>query len=149
MRISFLLSLAAPLVLAAGCNSKKPEADAPAPPPPLSQVLPTLPFPPDAQPVTTQSGADATQVILVTPQSPDSVAAYYRRVLGEPPFRLVNETTSNGVISFLADQNGPSLWVTIQPNGTSGSQVTLAGGAVDSTRKKSAADPTKGKSGGS
>ena len=143
MRTPLLVALALPVLLVAGCKSDK-AAEAALPPPPLSQVLPNLPFPPDAQPLTTVSGADATQITLVSPHPPDSVAAYYRKLLGDPPFRLVNETTTGGVVSFFANQDGPPIWVTVQPDGKVGSKVTIAGAvqakpktpSVDSTGKK-------------
>jgi hypothetical protein len=140
MRTQFVVALALPVILLAGCKSKKAEDVAP-PPPALGQVLPVLPFPPDAQPVGSASGADATQLTMTSPQPPDSVANFYRKVLGEPPFRLVNESTTGGVISFLADQDGPSLWVTIRSDGKTGSEVTLAGALV-ATAKKAVADST-------
>jgi hypothetical protein len=140
MRTQFVVALALPVVLLAGCKSK-PVVEAAPPPPALSQVLPVLPFPPGAQPVSTASGADATQITVNTPEPPDSVANFYRKVLAEPPFRLVNESTTGGAISFLADQDGPSLWVTIRSDGKTGSQVTLAG-AVVASAKKAVADTT-------
>lgn len=141
MRTQFVVALALPVLLLAGCKSKTVVEVAPPPPPPLAQVLPVLPFPPDAQPVGTASGVDATQITVNTPQPPDSVANFYRKVLAEPPFRLVNESTTGGVVSFLADQDGPSLWVTIRSDGKTGSQVTLAGALVASA-KKAVADST-------
>ena len=141
MRTPFLAAVALPILLVTGCKSKKAEEVAPPPPPPLAQVLPNLPFPPEAQPVSTASGTDATQITLTSTLPPDSVADFYRKVLGEPPFRLVNESNTGGVISFLADQEGPSLWVTIRTDGKTGSQVTLAGALVASA-KKAAADTT-------
>jgi hypothetical protein len=137
MRTPLFIALALPVLLVAGCKSHK----AAPPPPALSQVLPNLPFPPDAQPVTTVSGADATQITLLSPHLPDSVAAYYRKLLGDTPFRLVNETSTGGVFSFLADQDGPSLWVTVQPDGKAGSKVTIAG-AVQASPKKPSVDTT-------
>jgi hypothetical protein len=139
MRTPLLIALALPVLLVAGCNSKKAEETAP---PPLTQVLPNLPLPPDAQAVNTSSGTDATQVTLRSPHPPDTVAIYYRKVLSEPPFRLVNETSADGVISFLADQDGPSLWVTIQADGATASQVTLAGALVAKSTK-AGADTTR------
>lgn len=126
--------MTAALALVVACNGKKAD-DAPVTPPELKTVLPNLPLPPDAQPIGTQSGTEATQIVIISPHPVDSVAAYYRNVLSMPPFRLVNEANTDGVISFIADQNGPSLWVTIQSNGTTGSQVTLAGAVVDSSLK--------------
>ncbi len=105
--------------------------------PPLGSVLPNIPFPPDAQPVGQSSGKDATQLVFLSSDSPDSVAAYYRRVLAKAPFQLVNETTSGKSTIFYAEQNGPSMWVTVEPTGTAGSKVTIAGAVqADSTAGK-------------
>jgi hypothetical protein len=139
MRTPLLIALALPLSLMAGCKSDK-AAEA-TPPPPLGQVLPNLPFPPDARPLTTVSGTDATEITLLSPHAPDSVAAYYRRLLADPPFRLVNETSTGGVVSFFANQDGPPLWVTVQSDGKAGSKVTIAG-AVQAKPKTAGADTT-------
>ncbi|HEY4099413.1 MAG TPA: hypothetical protein VGM20_00895 [Gemmatimonadales bacterium] len=111
----------------AACHKGPPKA------PPLSSVLPYVPLPPQAQPLASQSGADATQIVAVSPIGPDSVAAYYRDVLSKDPFRLINERTVQHTTVFYAEQNGPSIWITVQPNGTDGSQVTIAG-AKDTTK---------------
>lgn len=142
MRTQLVVALVLPALLLAGCKSEKAQEAAP-PPPALSQVLPNLPFPPDAQPLTTVSGADATQITLLSPHPPDSVAAYYRKLLGDPPFRLVNETTTGGVVSFFANQDGPPIWVTVQPDGKVGAKVVIAGAVQD--KPKSPSIDTTGK----
>ncbi len=133
MRIHHLLPLLAAATLATGCHKDARKREAP-----LGAVLPYIPLPPDAQPLTREASANATQILLVTPVSPDSVLAYYRRVLSEDPFHLVNERKSGTSVQLYAEQAGPSIWVTIEPNGKEGSQVTLAG-ASDSLK------PAKGK----
>lgn len=147
MRTPLLLTIVTPLMLVAACGPRKAAEPPPPPPPPLSSVLPVLPLPPSGTPLSSESGADATRIVIVSTQPPDSVADYYRRVLGQPPFRLVNETNSGGVISFYANQDGPSIWVTVQANGEAGSQVVIAGARVDTT-KKATPDTTKAKAGG-
>ncbi len=119
-------SLAAVLVvalLATACQHHQPVDSTP----PLGKVLPNIPFPPGAQPIGSNSGKDATQLEFLSNSPPDSVAAYYRALLAKPPFQLVNETTTGKTTVFYAEQNGPSLWVTVEPSGTAGTRITIAG----------------------
>jgi len=117
-------------VSAAACQHHQPVNDTPA----LGTVLPNIPFPPGAQPVGSNSGKDATQLEFLSNLAPDSVASYYRAVLAKPPFQLINETTTGKTTVFYAEQQGPSLWVTVEPSGTAGTRVTIAGAQqADST----------------
>ena len=61
------------------------------------------------------------------------MASYYRKVLSTDPFRLVNERTSGRTTSFYAEQDGPSIWISVSPNGSQGSMVVIAG-ARDSSQ---------------
>lgn len=119
--------LAAALVLA--CAKDKPKEI------PISQVLPYIPLPPDPEPLVRETGTEAIQFIMVSRQSSDSVTNYYRQLLGSEPFRLINERKSGKVTEFYAEQDGPSIWVTVGPNGNQGAQVTIAG-ARDTTSHK-------------
>ena len=122
-----LLALAL-VVAVAACHKEKPQ------PVDLGMVLPNLPLPPDAQALTREGGTEAMQFLFVSPASPDSVVAYYRTALSSGVFRLINERTSGKTTEFYAEQDGPSIWVTVSPNGNDGSQVTIAG-ATDSASK--------------
>ena len=103
--------------------------------------MPNLPLPPSATVLNRSGGPDALQITFRSSFSPDSMAGYYRHVLTNGEWHLVNDDrSSDGTVSLYAERNGPPLWVTIKkdPN-SSGSLLTL-GGAVtkaDSTR----ADP--------
>ncbi len=123
-------------VMAAACQHHQPVNDTPA----LGAVLPNIPFPPGAQPIGSNSGKDATQLEFLSNETPDSVASYYRNLLAKPPFRLVNETTTGKTTVFYAEQNGPSIWVTVEPSGTAGTRVTIAG-ALQSDSTKAAKQP--------
>lgn len=138
MRYSILFALSLTVASFAACQQKPPVAEAVVPPP-LGQVLPNLPMPPGGTTLTSQSSQDAMQLLFVSPEPVSSVLAYYRDVLGKPPYRLINEATTAGVTSFYVEQDGPSMWVAVQKNGDSGSLVTIAGAAVDSTRKRAPA----------
>lgn len=127
MRIHHLTFALAATVLLAGCHKPKPKEVN------LSQVLPNIPLPPDPEPLVKETGTNAMRVLIVSRVAPDSVVAYYRKVLSAEPFRLVNERSSGRTTSFYAEQDGPSIWITVSPNGTQGSMVIIAG-ASDSSQ---------------
>lgn len=119
------------IVLSAACQrdaAEQPEQTAD-----LLKVIPNIPFPPGAEPLTSEKGRDAAQLLIVSTIGPDSVASYYRTLFTAEPWRLINESTSAGVTSFYVEQDGPSLWVTVQQNGDSGSMVTIAGAEKSDT----------------
>ena len=128
MRIRFAACLLG-LVSLAACHRSPPKE------PTLGQVLPNIPLPPHAQPLAREGGVDAIQFVIVSSDPPDSIAKYYRNLLSRDPFHLVNERSRGGNTQFYAEQNGPSLWITVSPNGNAGSQITIAG-ASDTTAKK-------------
>jgi hypothetical protein len=127
MRIHRLTFALAATVLLAGCHKPKPKEVN------LSQVLPNIPLPPDPEPLVKETGTNAMRVLIVSRVAPDSVVAYYRKILSAEPFRLVNERSSGRTTSFYAEQDGPSIWITVSPNGTQGSMVIIAG-ASDSSQ---------------
>jgi len=131
MRTPFALAALLTLASVAACQSAKPDA---APPPPAGfEVLPNLPLPPNGMPLTSQASSDAMQIFAATEVGMDSVLAYYRSVLAEPPYRLVNETTTDSITAFYVEQDGPSMWITVQRNGESGTMVVIAGAATDTS----------------
>ncbi|MEP6591163.1 MAG: hypothetical protein ABJC19_08260, partial [Gemmatimonadota bacterium] len=134
MRYPILCAISLAAASMAACQQKPPAAEA-VTPPRLEQVLPNLPLPPDGMALTSENSKDAMQFVFTTPASVDSVLAYYRDVLGKPPYRLINEASTNGVTSFYVEQDGPSMWVAVQKNGDAGALVTIAGAATDSARK--------------
>ncbi|HEY4319781.1 MAG TPA: hypothetical protein VGM77_01280 [Gemmatimonadales bacterium] len=125
IRTALLAALAAAAV--AGCHKGRNTKQAD-----LQAVFPTLPLPPGGELLTKEAGTDAVRLILVTPVGPDSVAAYYRNTLSNDPFHLVNDRVAGKTTSLYAERedNSPSLWVVVSPNGTDGSQVVLAAGAA-------------------
>ncbi len=122
MRTRLPLSILMAVLLLAACHKAPPKQVT------LGAAFKTLPLPPDGQTLVTEGGAEAMQIVTVTPMRPDSVLGYYRMVLSADPFHLMNERTVGKVTALYAEQdNGPPIWVTISPNGTEGSQVILAG----------------------
>jgi hypothetical protein len=100
---------------------------------PVVMVLPNIPLPPGGQPLTTERGGDAAQLLVSTPLGADSVVIFYRDLLSRPPYRLVNEATEATVTSFYVEQEGPSLWVTVEGLQAGGTMVRLAGAAIRDT----------------
>ena len=124
----------AAILLHAACSKAAPK------PPDIGTVLPNLPLPPEGQPLVREGGAEAMQFLFVSPVLPDSIVAYYRTVLSTGAFRLINESKMGKSTAFYAEQDGPSIWVTVSPNGSDGSQVIIAGASpTDSVAKRKAA----------
>jgi hypothetical protein len=97
----------------------------------LDEALPNIPLPPQPSFVGRSGGPDALQVMVRSPATPDSVADYYRGVFKTGSWKLVNEAKdAEGATVLLAHQNGPPLWVRIQPADGGGSMVELSGAVV-------------------
>lgn len=116
---------------------------APAPPPaaPLETVLPNIPFPPNAKTVASERADQALKLVFASNSPSDSVVAYYRTVLAAAPYRLINEGMSGNITSFYVEQDGPSMWVTVQPVDMNNSLVTISGAQGDPNRPPSPAIP--------
>lgn len=100
---------------------------------PVVQALPNIPLPPEGQPLTSERGGDAAQLLVSTPLEADSVISFYRELLSRPPYRLINEATARSITSFYVEQDGPSLWITVEGLPAGGTLVRLAGAAVRDT----------------
>ncbi len=119
------MRLLRPLVLTlvlAACSEPKKQVD-------ISEAIPNLPLPPAGELISKEGGEDALKLHFRSTGSPADVADYYRNVLSRPPWSLVSDVTApDGVISFYAEQAGPSLWVTVRKaDGAAGSFVDIAG----------------------
>lgn len=137
MRTLTAFALMLTLAPLAACQSAKP-VESPVKKAGL-EVLPNLPLPPGGTPLTSQASTEAMQVIATTESPVDTVVAYYRDLLAKPPFRLINETMADSIVSFYVEQDGPSLWITVQRNGPAGSLVVIAGAAADTAAARRAA----------
>jgi len=108
------------------------------------QVLPNIAMPPGGSVVSSEGGVDAASLLVSTPMGVDSVLTFYRDVLSKPPYRLVNEAVTGKMTSFYVEQDGPSLWVTVEGLDAGGTFVRLGGAAVkgvtDSTPPAPATD---------
>ena len=105
-----LLALAAVTLVACG---GEPEAPAETTVSPV-EVLPNIAMPPDGQLLASEGGAEAATLLMSTPMAVDTVIAYYRDVLSQPPYRLINESVNGAVTSFYVEQDGPPLWITVE-----------------------------------
>jgi hypothetical protein len=109
----------------AACGDKTPKVAK------FDEALPNVPLPPQPSFVGRSGGPDALQVMVRSPATPDSVADYYRGVFKTGSWKLVNEAKdAEGATVLLAHQNGPPLWVRIQPADGGGSMVELSGAVV-------------------
>lgn len=107
----------------------------------LGETLPRLLLPPDASFVERAAGADALQITVRSPSSPEAVATYYRQQLKRGGWQLVKDAKdADGATVLLAQQKGPPLWVRIRSDADgTGSLVELTGAVVpkhDSTTAK-------------
>lgn len=95
----------------------------------VGETLPNLPLPPNGEVISREGGEDALKFRFKSDVAPEPMLAYYRSVLGKPPWRLVSDTPSpDGAVTLYAEQNGPSIWVTIRKaDGAPGSFVDIAG----------------------
>jgi hypothetical protein len=118
----------------AGC------ADRPPKPPKMAEVFPNLPLPPGGVLVGKSGGVDALQLTLRSSRPSAEIEAYYKRVLSENGWRLVNQLKAqDGAMVLLAEQNGPPLWVRIVAEDSTSTMVELAGARMerrDTTRPK-------------
>jgi len=111
------------LLLASACSEpKKHEAT-------VFDVMPIILTPPASQVIGREGGEDAVKIRFRSSMDADSVAAFYRRALTAPPWRLVSDVKAqDGAITLYAEQDGPPLWVSIRrASGSAGSFVDLAG----------------------
>jgi hypothetical protein len=114
------------------CKDKGPQT------PKVSQVLPNLPLPPNASVVSKSGGSDALQITLISPANVKDVETYYRAVLSQNGWRLVNDMRErDGSVVLLAEQDGPPLWVRIKSTDDSvATMVELAGAVMADTTKR-------------
>ncbi|HWA14803.1 MAG TPA: hypothetical protein VG817_00115 [Gemmatimonadales bacterium] len=109
------------LLLAACSGEKQPEVK-------LSEALPNIIAPPNAQILSRESGADAIKIRFRSELSPEAVAAFYRSELTRAPYTLVSDVKSDsGVALYAENPEKPSLWVWIGSDGAKGSFVDIAG----------------------
>jgi hypothetical protein len=134
------IGLAALLVAALACSQDRPKL------PRMADALPNLPLPPRVSFVSRTGGPDALQVTVRSANSPESVTNYYRTLLNQGGWKLVNEAKDQeGATVLYAQQKGPPLWVRIRPaEDGAGTLVDLTGAVVKPD--SAAAQPAKPKS---
>ena len=112
--------------LTLGACTKEPEAPTETVMTPV-QVLPNIAMPPGGEALGAEGGAEAASLLISTPVSSDTVVAFYREVLSRAPYRLINESLNAGTTSFYVEQDGPPLWVTVEPLEAGGTLVRMSG----------------------
>jgi hypothetical protein len=148
MNLRPLLPLALALV-AASCRDEPPRI------PRIQEALPHMPLPPNPGFVSKYGSADALQIVVRTPLTPQQALAFYRDTLGKAPWRLISDQAiPDSGWALYAERDGPPLWVTIRPEeGSTGSVVSLSGAVVkkpeaaaaDTGKPKAPADTSKPK----
>ncbi len=129
------LLLVAAFAAVLGCATEQPKMAK------VSEALPNMPLPPEAEVLSRSGGTDALQIIFVSTLSPEAMTAYYRRVLNSGAWHLVSDIkTTDGVVALYAERKGPPIWVRIhQTAGGPGSTVELAGAVERDSTKGDAA----------
>ncbi len=117
------------VLLLAACSDDRPEVK-------MSETLPNIPVPPNAQVVSREGGEDALKLRFRSSLPPDRVAFYYRTVLSKPPFTLISDTRTEdqGYALYAEQVDRPSLWVKIVEGSDKGSIVDVAGAKEKPTR---------------
>src|SRR6185312_15285240 len=112
-------------VLLVACRDRTP------PTPKVGEVFPNLPLPPEASLVSRAGGPDVLQLTFRSTESPDQVAAYYRKLFQQGGWKLVNDAKDpEGVVALLAERKGAPLWVRIRKSDDGHSSVVELAGAV-------------------
>jgi hypothetical protein len=112
--------------------------------PPIQQVFPNLPLPPEPELMSRSGSKDALQLTLRSPSDIAEVTEYYRGVLSRGKWRLVSDVkTGDGSTVLYAEQDGPPLWVRIwKPGDRPGTMVQLSGALAGKDSLKRKADTT-------
>lgn len=135
--LSCLLSIAA----VAACSSQSKDEQ---PPIAAAKAFTNVPLPPDGQPLGSQGGSEALQLLVSTPHAADTVLTYYRGVLAKPPYQLINESTAGDTTTFYVTSGDEQpMWIRVERLTAGGTMVRIVGApapAADST----GGDSTKG-----
>jgi hypothetical protein len=96
-----------------------------------ADVFPLLPLPPEPTIVAREGSPEALKLTLRSPAKPQVVEAYYRQLLSKNGWRLVSDSRdSEGAVVFLAQQEGPPLWVRILGTADGAATIVELAGAV-------------------
>ena len=94
---------------------------------------------PQSSVVSVSAGDDAAELVLSSPDSVGTVAAWYRHTLPLNGWVVKRDARDrNGTVTILAQQGDRPLWLTFRPNvGGAGSTYTMVGAilATDSTKR--------------
>jgi hypothetical protein len=95
------------------------------------EAFANIPLPPNGVPAGSEGTGDALQLMVTSEFTADSVSAFYRRLLTQEPYHLINESSTAGTTSFYVESaDKRPLWVHVTPEASGGSMVRLVGAAV-------------------
>ena len=98
---------------------------------PTPPVLVGVPVLQGSQLVDTVATGEAARAVLLVAVSPDSVTAFYRRLLPAEGWRIVGDVRSDsGGVDLYAERDGPPLWIQVRRGGTPDSTRYVLIGAV-------------------
>lgn len=141
---NILLLISAGVLALPAC---RPERAPPVKTPEVGEAFPALIVPPGGELVSRQGSADALQFTFRTAQPVADVAEFYRRMLGQPGWRIVSDMADpTGAIAIFAEGEKRPLWIRIAADST-GTLVDLTGAVsgLDSTyarKRREAFDTT-------
>lgn len=120
---TFQILLAALFLLPAACKDAEEQPE----PISVSEAIPSIILPPNAEFVSRSGSQDAAQITYSTPLGVPAVADFYRGHLGKPPWRLQSDTRSaDSAVVLYAEYSGRPVWVNMRTV-EGKTHVTLAG----------------------
>lgn len=142
MQIHSRAVLISALLAAAACSSAEPGAQpfdntTATPPTPRARVLATVPELDRSLLIDTTGSDDAEQKTWRVLLPLDSVRMFYRRMLPNFGWRIVNDESDSTVVNLYMEKDSMVLWIRAVPSGSS-TNYTLIGSrrAVDSTKTR-------------
>ena len=113
--------LAGLLVLAACGGDDQPKQAS------VSEAMPNIPLPPNAEFISKSGSADALQLVFQSPATADYVLRYYRDAFSAGAWKLVSDTRQpDSTVVLYAEQSGHPMWVRVKPTGQT-ARVELMG----------------------
>lgn len=129
-------ALAAVALVACVGDQRETEADAPVPAGPRADVFAELRALPGSRVLDTTGTADAQRYELLTPESLDSVHAFYRGVLSRDGWRIVSDVVEGAGLTMHARRDTLLAWLMAARESNGFTRYTLIGAVArpDSTR---------------
>jgi hypothetical protein len=130
LRSSRVLLLAALLVACRGGDNPRVASRA---------LLAGIPAMPRSVPISNAAGSDAVEAGYTTADSPDSVAAWYRRWFLQQGWRITADLPASGGVTVAVEKERRPVWLIIRPLANhQGSMFSVVSAGVDSAAKRGA-----------